>query len=72
MSDKKVFREIFNFFTKYRDLLGNMDELAYWASAAEEMGKIGAELGGTDFVTDLFVAVYTELSRRADERKAQG
>ena len=72
MGDKKVFREVFNFFTKYRDLLGKMDKLSYWASAAEEMGQITAELGGTDFVADLLAAVYTELARRADERKAQG
>lgn len=71
MQDKRVFREAFNFFTKYRDLLGNMDELTYWTAAAEEMGQIAAELGGTEFVTDLFAAVYTELARRADERKAQ-
>lgn len=74
MQDKKVFREVFNFFVKYRDLIGRMDREAFWSSAAEEMGRLGAKLGNTEFVHDLFIAVYLELERRdtANERQAQG
>lgn len=74
MQDKKVFREVFNFFVKYRDLIGNMDREALWSSAAEEMGKLCADLGNAEFVHDLFIAAYLELERRdtANERQAQG
>jgi len=74
MQDKKVFRTVFDFFVKYRDLIGRMDREALWSSAAEEMGRLGAELGNTEFVHDLFIAVYLELERRdaANERQAQG
>ena len=64
MQDKKVFREIFNFFTKCRDLIGQIDREAFWQSAAEEMGLLGKELGNTDFAHDLLIAVYSELERR--------
>lgn len=64
MQDKKVFREVFNFFVKYRDMIGRIDREAFWASASEELGKLGAELGSTDFVQDLLVAVYSEIERR--------
>lgn len=70
MQDKKVFRELFNFFTKYRDLIGLMDRESFWSSAAAELGKLGAELGNADFVHDLFIAAYRELERRDCERKA--
>lgn len=64
MQDKKVFREVFNFFVKYRDMIGHVDRQAFWASVSEELGKLGAELGNTDFVQGMLVAVYLELERR--------
>lgn len=74
MQDKKTFREVFNFFVKYRDLIGRMDREALWSSAAEEMGRLCAELGNTDLAMYMFIAVYLELERRdtANERQAQG
>lgn len=64
MQDKRVFREVFNFFVKYRDMIGCVDREAFWTSASEELGKLGAELGNTDFVQDLLMAVYSEIERR--------
>ena len=70
MQDKRVFREVFNFFVKYRDMIGRVDREALWSSAAEEMGRLGAILGNTEFVHALFIAAYQELERRdiANER----
>lgn len=64
MKDKQVFREVFNFFVKYRDMLDHMNREAFWMSAAKELGRIGAVLGNTDFAHDLLIAVYSELERR--------
>lgn len=74
MQDKKTFREVFNFFVKYREQMGLMSQEAFWSSAAEEMGRLCAELGNTDLAMDMFIAVYLELERRdaANERQAQG
>lgn len=69
MQDKRVFREAFNFFVKYRDLMGNVDREELWSSAAEEMGKLCADLGNTEFVHALFIAVYLELERRDAENE---
>ena len=72
MQDKRVFREVFNFFVKYRDMIGRVDREVLWSSAAEEMGRLGVILGNTEFVHALFIAAYQELERRdiANERQA--
>lgn len=72
MQDKRIFRDVFNFFTKYRDQMGLTDRETFWLSASEELGQISKNFGGTAFVTDLLAAVYQELMRRDDERKTQG
>lgn len=64
MEDRKLFRDAFNFFTKYRDLIGHTDRNTFWASAAEEMGALCTALDNTEFAMDIFIAVYKELERR--------
>ena len=64
MEDKKVFREVFNFFVKYRDLIGRMDKMEFWSAAAQELGVLCARLDNTDLAMDMLLAVYLELERR--------
>lgn len=66
MTNKRLFRLVFNYFEKY-DALPCDDQEAYWCAAAAELGQVAAELNNDPFALDLLAAIYQELERRKAE-----
>ena len=65
MTDKAIFREVFNYFDRYAAGPAPGGEEAYWLSAAAELGQACARLEGSEMGRDLLCAVFMELERRA-------
>lgn len=66
---KRIFRETFNLLSEH-DPPSKVPE--YWERLAESVGVVCGRLGGDPLAVDILAAIYADLERRADERKAQG
>lgn len=61
--ERQIFRAVFNFLTAH-SLPDGSD--TYWARAADDAGRLCAELGNDPLAVDLLAAVYADLGRRAE------
>ena len=68
MTDKQIFREVFNYFVRYAPGPPPGGEEAYWLAASQELGEVCGRLGGSKLAVDLLCAVYMELERRMRSR----
>lgn len=63
-SDKRIFRDVFNYFEKYKNIKTDED----WCSAAAELGALCGELNNDPFAMELLQTVYNEFERRYQQR----
>jgi len=70
MTDKTIFREVFNFFTRFAQGPDPGGEAAYWLEVTAALDDLGARLSGSALACDLTCAVFLELERRAQEKAA--
>lgn len=70
MTDKQIFREVFNYFERHAPGPAPGGEEAYWLAASQELGEVCGRLHCSKLAVDLLCAVYMELDRRASPRPA--